>query len=115
LRASSAEGRGGIVLNISSDAAVSAYPQWGAYGASKAALHHLSAIWSEELKAEGIGVLSLDPGDMDTPLHRLALPGSDPAALKRPEASALELTRAIVAELGELRRLRGGKPEARAA
>jgi NAD(P)-dependent dehydrogenase (short-subunit alcohol dehydrogenase family) len=115
LRGSASEGRGGVVLNVSSDAAVSAYPQWGAYGASKAALHHLSAIWSEELKEEGIGVLSLDPGDMDTPLHRLALPGSDPAGLKRPEESALALTRAIVAELGELRRLRGGKPEVQAA
>lgn len=109
LLASAAEGRGGLVLNISSDAAVSAYPQWGAYGASKAALHHLSAIWSAELAEEGVSVLSLDPGDMDTPLHHLAVPDADASSLLRPEASARELTRAIVAELGELNRLRSGK------
>ena len=99
LRASAAEGHGGVVLNISSDAAVSPYPRWGAYGASKAALRHMSAIWSLELEGEGVRVLSLDPGDMDTPLHRLAVPDADPAALLKPAACAKELTRAIVASL----------------
>src|SRR5262245_33282906 len=47
LTASAREGRGSVVLNVSSDAAVNAYPQWGAYSASKAALHHLSRIWNE--------------------------------------------------------------------
>ena len=41
---------------------INAYPMWGAYGASKAALHHMSRIWDEELGAEGIRFLSLDPG-----------------------------------------------------
>src|SRR5712691_10843822 len=85
LAASAREGRGGVVLNISSDAAINPYPRWGAYGASKAALHHLSRIWNEELSPEGIRFLSLDPGDMDTPLHAIALPGADRATLKRPE------------------------------
>jgi NAD(P)-dependent dehydrogenase (short-subunit alcohol dehydrogenase family) len=115
LRASAAEGRGGVVLNISSDAAVTPYAQWGAYGASKAALHHLSAIWSQELAGEGVSILSLDPGDMDTPLHALAVPDADPRSLKRPETAAHELTRAIVAELGELARLRKRPREAKAA
>src|SRR3954464_2987750 len=66
LAASAREGRGAVVLNVSSDAAINAYPTWGAYGASKAAFHHMSRIWNEELSAEGIRVLSLDPGDMDT-------------------------------------------------
>jgi NAD(P)-dependent dehydrogenase (short-subunit alcohol dehydrogenase family) len=99
LTASAREGGGAIVLNISSDAAVNAYAQWGAYGASKAALRHLSAIWSEELAAEGVGFLSLDPGDMDTPLHALAIPDADPATLKRPETAARELADAIEAAL----------------
>ena len=68
---------------------------WGAYGASKAALHHLSRIWSEELAAEGITVLSFDPGDMDTPLHAAAVPDADRSALKRPEDAARELADAI--------------------
>src|SRR5205085_2067738 len=54
LAASAREGRPAIVVNITSDAAVSAYPGWGAYGASKAALAHLSRIWDEELKEHGI-------------------------------------------------------------
>ena len=99
LAASAREGRGSVVLNVSSDAAVNAYPQWGAYGASKAALLHLSRIWDEELAAEGVRVLSLDPGDMDTPLHALAVPDADPATLKRPETSARELVDAITTVL----------------
>ena len=99
LSASAREGRGSVVLNVSSDAAVNAYAEWGAYGASKAALHHMSRIWNEELAAEGVRFLSLDPGDMDTPLHALALPDADPATLKRPEAAARELADAIAAAL----------------
>jgi len=99
LSASAREGRGAVVLNVSSDAAVNAYPTWGAYSASKAALRHLTAIWDAELAAEGVRFLSIDPGDMDTPLHALAIPDADPATLKRPEASATELLDAISAAL----------------
>ena len=88
LAASAREGRGAVVINISSDAAVNAYPSWGAYGAAKAALRHLTAIWAEEARDEGVRFLSLDPGDMDTPLHALAVPDADPATLKRPEDAA---------------------------
>src|SRR5207248_1736480 len=49
LAASAREGRGAVVVNVSSDAALNPYPRWGAYGASKAALRHLSAIWDAEL------------------------------------------------------------------
>jgi NAD(P)-dependent dehydrogenase (short-subunit alcohol dehydrogenase family) len=101
LTASAREGRGAVVLNVSSDAALNAYAQWGAYGASKAALRHMSAIWNEELAAEGVRFLSLDPGDMDTPLHMLAVPDADPATLKRPETAAGELADAISAALAE--------------
>lgn len=95
LASSAREGRGAVVLNISSDAAMNPYPQWGAYGASKAALHHLSRIWNEELAAAGVAVLSLDPGDMDTSMHAAALPDADPSELKRPETAAQELAGAI--------------------
>ena len=62
LAASARNGRGAVVINISSDAAVNPYSGWGAYAASKAALRHLTAIWAEEVKADGISFLSLDPG-----------------------------------------------------
>jgi NAD(P)-dependent dehydrogenase (short-subunit alcohol dehydrogenase family) len=99
LSASARERGGAVVLNVSSDAAVSAYPSWGAYGASKAALRHLSRIWDAELATEGVRFLSVDPGDMDTPLHALAVPDADPATLKRPEVAARELVDAIAAAL----------------
>ena len=95
LAASAREGRGAVVLNISSDAAINAYPGWGAYGSSKAALHHLTRIWGEEHAADGVRFLSLDPGDMDTPMHAAAVPDADPATLKRPETAALEIVNAI--------------------
>ena len=102
LAASAREGRGAVVLNISSDAAVNAYPGWGAYGSSKAALHHLSRIWNEEHANEGVRFLSLDPGDLDTPMHAAAIPDADPATLKRPEQSARELADQIEAVLPQI-------------
>ena len=102
LAASAREGRGAVVLNISSDAAINPYATWGAYGSSKAALHHMSRIWNEEHAAEGVRFLSLDPGDMDTPMHTAAMPDADPATLKRPEASAGELLDAIEAVLPQM-------------
>jgi NAD(P)-dependent dehydrogenase (short-subunit alcohol dehydrogenase family) len=99
LAASARQGRGAVVLNVSSDAAINPYPTWGAYGASKAALLHLSRIWDEELREHGVRVLSIDPGDMDTTLHAVAMPDADRAALKRPEDAARELADAIVAAL----------------
>jgi NAD(P)-dependent dehydrogenase (short-subunit alcohol dehydrogenase family) len=97
LSASARQGRGAVVLNVSSDAAVTPYPGWGAYGASKAALHHLTRIWELELADSGIRFLSVDPGDMDTPLHAVAVPDADRSTLKRPEDSARELLDAIAA------------------
>src|SRR5262245_36563566 len=97
LAASAREGRGAVVLNVSSDAAVSAYPRWGAYGTSKAALKHMSTIWDTELAPDGVRLLSVDPADMDTPLHAAAVPDADPAILKRPADAARELLTAVAA------------------
>jgi NAD(P)-dependent dehydrogenase (short-subunit alcohol dehydrogenase family) len=111
LAASAREGRGAVVVNVSSDAAVNPYPGWGAYGASKAALRHLTAIWAEEGRADGIGFLSIDPGDMDTPLHALAVPDADPMTLRRPEESAAEIVETMLSALpGRATGLVGGHP-----
>lgn len=91
LTAAAREGRPALVLNITSDAAVTPYAGWGAYGASKAALLHMSRIWNEELGAHSVRVEALDPGDMDTPLHALADPDCDPTTLKKPSESAAEI------------------------
>ena len=97
LAASARSGPGAVVVNITSDAAATPYPGWGAYGASKAALSHLSRIWDEELRALGVRAIAVDPGDMDTPLHALAVPDADPATLKRPRDAALDVIAAIAA------------------
>ena len=99
LATSARNGRGAAVINISSDAAVNPYLRWGAYGATKAALRHLTAIWAEEAKADGISFLSLDPGDMDTPLHALAVPDADRTTLKRPQDAAAEIVDALYGTL----------------
>jgi NAD(P)-dependent dehydrogenase (short-subunit alcohol dehydrogenase family) len=91
LAASARQGRAAIVVNISSDAAVNAYATWGAYGASKAALAHLSRIWDEELREHGVRVIALDPGDMDTPMHAQAIPDADRATLQIPQDAAARL------------------------
>jgi NAD(P)-dependent dehydrogenase (short-subunit alcohol dehydrogenase family) len=80
-------GRGTVVL-VSSDAASTAYAGWGAYGVSKAALEHLGRIWDAELSASGVRFLSVDPGEMDTRMHREAAPEADPSSLLRPEDAA---------------------------
>ncbi len=103
LAASARDGRPALIINITSDAAVTPYAGWGAYGASKAALLHLSRIWDEELSAHGVRVLAIDPGDMHTPLHALAVPDTDPATLRQPADAAREIVDRVVAITGERR------------
>jgi len=88
LAASAREGARALVVNIGSDAGVNAYERWGAYGTSKAALAHMTRIWHEEAAPLGIHMLSVDPGDMDTPMHAAALPDADRATLARPQDAA---------------------------
>lgn len=78
-------GDGATVVNVSSDAAVEPYDHWGGYGSSKAALDHASMILAEEHPTWR--VLAVDPGDLDTELHRAAFPGEDLSDLPGPEAA----------------------------
>jgi NAD(P)-dependent dehydrogenase (short-subunit alcohol dehydrogenase family) len=81
----------GLVVNVTSDAATNAYPTWGAYGVSKAALEHLGRVWGEELKERGVKFLTFDPGEMDTQMHADAMPDADRASLARPQVVAEKL------------------------
>jgi NAD(P)-dependent dehydrogenase (short-subunit alcohol dehydrogenase family) len=74
---------GGILLSISSDAAVEHYPGWGLYGASKAALDHLTLQYAAE--NPGITGYAVDPGDMRTEMHQAAFPGEDISDRPLPE------------------------------
>jgi NAD(P)-dependent dehydrogenase (short-subunit alcohol dehydrogenase family) len=79
---------GGLVLHVTSDAGLTPYPGWGAYGVSKAALDHLGRIWAAELEGSGVRFLTVDPGEMDTEMHAQAMPEADRSGLARPEAVA---------------------------
>jgi NAD(P)-dependent dehydrogenase (short-subunit alcohol dehydrogenase family) len=85
----------GTVLHISSDAAVAAYPTWGAYSVSKAAQDHLVRILAAELDAMGVRVLSVDPGEMDTRMHADALPQADRSTLRQPGEVADRIVRLL--------------------
>ena len=82
---------GGLVVNVSSDAAVNAYPGWGAYSVTKAALDHLTRLFNAEMKEANIQAVAVDPGDLRTALHFAAVPQADPATLKDPARAAREL------------------------
>lgn len=77
----------GLVVNITSDAAVGGYPGWGVYGASKAALDLLSKTLAEELRDRGVAVVSVDPGDLRTKMHQDAYPGQDISDRPLPEVT----------------------------
>lgn len=77
----------GLIVNISSDAAVGAYPNWGGYGASKAAFDLVSRTLAAELHDDGIGVVSVDPGDMRTEMHQAAFPDEDISDRPLPEVT----------------------------
>jgi len=85
----------GLIVNVSSDAAVQAYAGWGGYGASKAALEHLSCILAAELEGTGVRVMVVDPGNMNTKMHRDAEPGVDLSGLPHPREIAALMARAI--------------------
>jgi NAD(P)-dependent dehydrogenase (short-subunit alcohol dehydrogenase family) len=84
---------GGTVVNVSSDAAVEAYPGWGGYGPAKAALDHVSAVLAAEEPA--IRVFAVDPGDMRTEMHQAAFPGEDISDRPEPETVVPALLRLL--------------------
>ena len=85
----------GTIVHISSDAAVSAYPRWGAYGVSKAAQDHLARILAAELEGTGVRILSVDPGEMDTAMHAAAMPDADRTTLALPADAARRILESL--------------------
>jgi NAD(P)-dependent dehydrogenase (short-subunit alcohol dehydrogenase family) len=83
----------GVVVNITSDAAVEAYEGWGGYGSSKAALDQWTAILAAE--EPGVAVYSFDPGDMRTQMHQEAFPGEDISDRPEPETVVPALLRLL--------------------
>lgn len=77
----------GLIINISSDAAIGAYEGWGGYGSSKAALDLVSATLANELEKDNVAVVSVDPGDMRTEMHQEAFPNQDISDRPLPEVT----------------------------
>ena len=88
---------GGVIVNVSSDAAIEAYAGWGGYGSSKAALDQASAILAEEHPA--LRIYAVDPGDMRTQMHQDAFPGEDISDRPPPEDSVPGLLTLIEGDL----------------
>jgi len=84
---------GGVVVNLTSDAAVEPYPGWGGYGSSKAALDQLSAVLAVEVPT--VQVYAFDPGDMRTEMHQAAFPGEDISDRAVPESVVPALLRLL--------------------
>jgi len=84
------------IINITSDAGFEAYPGWGGYGSSKAALAHLTNILAAE--QPDWRVYYVDPGDMNTEMHQLAFPGEDISDRPPPEVSVPGLMALITGE-----------------
>ncbi|OBK84927.1 SDR family NAD(P)-dependent oxidoreductase [Mycobacterium sp. 1165178.9] len=83
----------GVIVNLTSDAAVEPYPGWGGYGSSKAALDQISAVLAAE--APSVAVYAFDPGDMRTEMHQAAFPGEDISDRAEPEAKVPALLRLL--------------------
>jgi NAD(P)-dependent dehydrogenase (short-subunit alcohol dehydrogenase family) len=87
------EAANGAIINVSSDAAVEAYPGWGGYGSSKAALDQLTAVLAAE--ESGLRCYAFDPGDMRTDMHQQAFPGEDISDRPEPDSVVPALLRLI--------------------
>ncbi len=87
----------GVIVNVTSDAAVAAYEGWGGYGSAKAALDQLSAVLAVELPE--VSVYAFDPGDMATDLHQQAFPGEDISDRPTPESVVPALLRLLDSDL----------------
>ncbi|MGA7249476.1 MAG: SDR family oxidoreductase [Candidatus Cybelea sp.] len=96
---------GGTIVNVTSDAGVEAYSSWGGYGATKAALEHVSRVLAAELEGTSTRVLVFDPGDMNTDMHRSAVPDADPRQLRDPSESARALMGAVAVMKGGFERV----------
>jgi NAD(P)-dependent dehydrogenase (short-subunit alcohol dehydrogenase family) len=83
----------GAIVNVSSDAAVEAYPGWGGYGSAKAALDQLTAVLAVE--EPGLRVYAFDPGDMRTDMHQQAFPGEDISDRPEPQTVVPALLRLL--------------------
>jgi len=78
----------GRALLVSSGAARSFSPFWGAYSISKAALEALGATWAAESASTNLKVNMVSPGPTRTGMRAQAMPGEDAETLPHPSEVA---------------------------
>ena len=101
----------GSIINVTSDAGITGYPGWGAYGISKFGIEGMSQTWAAELEGSGVRLNWVDPGDMNTAMHRAAEPDVDPNQWANP-ANVTEVFIYLASD--ESKQVRGQRLEAQA-
>ena len=76
-----AQGRGGVIINVSSGETTRPSPHLGSYGAAKAAINHLTQTLAVELGPSGIRVVAMAPGTTLTEHVRAAFDDEHVAAI----------------------------------
>lgn len=97
LRASNA----GRALFMSSSAAQSCRPYWGAYSVSKAALDAMVKTWAGEVRQTKLRINLFYPGAVRTRMRAQAMPGEDPETLPQPEALVADVVRMLSPDFDE--------------
>ncbi|MCP8969613.1 SDR family NAD(P)-dependent oxidoreductase [Ectobacillus ponti] len=67
----------GSIINVTSEAGHTGYAGWGAYAVSKFALEGVTEVWADEVSDTNVRINMVDPGEMDTAMHALAVPDCD--------------------------------------
>lgn len=85
-------GNAGLILNMSSSVGRKGRAEWGAYSASKFAVEGLNEILADELEADGIASVSVNPGGTATDMRADAYPEEDPETIPTARQVARTLT-----------------------
>ncbi len=67
----------GSIINVTSEAGQTGFAEWGSYGISKFAVEGLTETWADELEGSGVRINMVDPGEMNTDMHKVAVPDCD--------------------------------------
>lgn len=88
----------GTIINVASIAGVNPFPGWGAYSVSKAGLIALSKVLAAEERANGIKVITISPGAVNTPIWDTETVRADlnRAAMLTPETVARSIVHAAL-------------------
>jgi NAD(P)-dependent dehydrogenase (short-subunit alcohol dehydrogenase family) len=88
--------QGGCIITLSSSVGRIGRGAWGAYAVSKFGIEGLSQVMADELRSDGICVLTFNPGGTRTEMRKEAYPSEDPSKLRDPAEVAKALLRLVL-------------------